>query len=285
MKKRIVSWILTFSILLSTLPLGVLTALAQDQKILYGDADGNGKVELLDVNLMERYIAGEEGANTDIHLTEADVNADGALDDIDVQAVKDYLVGNLDTLTPTLCTLTFETDGGGEIEPITVGKGYGTHKEIPSPAKEGQIFTGWVDEQGNDFYPLAPVMEDMTLTAVYAPVSSTEQVLIDSFALTDQSPDLSFALTGTFASPDDVKANLQLTVKDGRDPVELVVAGSGDSWTVSAKDGFRPGGSYELALGDGLTFTDKDARYRTVMFTIHRAETDTLQYNPDIIYR
>lgn len=279
MKKRIVSLILTFSILLSIIPLNALTAFAQDT-ILYGDADGNGKVELLDVNLMERYI--EEKEKTSIHFTEADVNADGAVDDIDVQMVKDYLVGNLDSLTPVLCTLTFETNGGGEIAPITVGQGYGTHKEIPSPAKEGWIFTGWVDEDGNDFYPLAPVMADMTLTAVYEPIESTEQVHIDSFALTDQSPDLSFSLDGDFASADAVKANLTLMAKDGWESVELAVTGSGGKWTVKAKNGFRPGGSYELTLGEGLTFTDKDARYRTVAFTIYREEEDTLNFNPDV---
>lgn len=44
MKKRISSLILAFSILLSIVPLGVLTTFAQDT-ILYGDADGNGKVD------------------------------------------------------------------------------------------------------------------------------------------------------------------------------------------------------------------------------------------------
>ena len=68
MKKRIISLIMTFSILLSIVPLNVLTVFAQSN-ILYGDADGNGKVELLDVNLMERYIEGDEDAKADIHFT------------------------------------------------------------------------------------------------------------------------------------------------------------------------------------------------------------------------
>ena len=101
MKKRIISLIMTFSILLSIVPLNALTAFAQDN-ILYGDADGNGKVELLDVNLMERYIEGDKEAESNIHFTEADVNADGEINDVDVQMVKDYLVGNLDSLTPAL---------------------------------------------------------------------------------------------------------------------------------------------------------------------------------------
>ena len=119
MKKRIVSLILTFSILLSIIPADIRTALAQDNNnILYGDADGNGQVELLDVNLMERYMEDDAEAAAAIGITEADVNADGVVDDIDVQLVKDYLVGNLASLTPLLATLTFETDGGGTIGPV-----------------------------------------------------------------------------------------------------------------------------------------------------------------------
>lgn len=108
MKKRIVSLLLTFSILLTAIPLNVFATAAEnsdavaDSNILYGDADGNGSVELLDVNLMERYIEGDEQAQAAIHFTEADVNADGALDEVDVQMVKDYLVGNLDSLTLSL---------------------------------------------------------------------------------------------------------------------------------------------------------------------------------------
>ena len=284
MKKRIVSTILTLSILLSMIPMNILTVFGENG-ILYGDADGNGKVELLDVNLMERYIEGDADAVNNLRVTEADVNVDGVIDEIDVQLVKDYLVGNLDSLTPVLCTLSFETNGGGEIAPITVGKGYGTQKEIPSPAKEDYIFTGWVDENGNDFYPLAPVMSDMTLTAVYAPVESNEEVQIDSFALTDQSPDLSFSLSGNFASADEVKSNLTFLAKDGWESVELQVTDNGDgTWTVKAVNGFRPGGSYELTLQDGLTFTDKDARYRTVAFTIYQEEEDTLNYNPCVLF-
>ena len=120
MKKRIISLIMTFSILLSIVPLNVLTVFAQSN-ILYGDADGNGKVELLDVNLMERYIEGDAEAQAAIHFTEADVNVDNVVNSDDVALVKEYLAGNIQ-LTDDLCTVSFETNGGGEIAPIKVGR-------------------------------------------------------------------------------------------------------------------------------------------------------------------
>ena len=165
MKKRIVSLVLIFSILLSMLPTSALTAFAQDD-ILYGDADGNETVDMSDVNLMEQYIAGDEEAQTAIHFTKADVNADDVVNSSDVALVREYLAGNIQ-LTDDLCTVSFDTDGGGEIAPIKVGRNYAIMQEIPSPGKAGERFVGWQKEDGTDFYQTEPVTEDMTLRAVY----------------------------------------------------------------------------------------------------------------------
>lgn len=284
MKKRIISLIMTFSILLSIVPLNVLTVFAQSN-ILYGDADGNGKVELLDVNLMERYIEGDEDAKADIHFTEADVNADAAIDETDVQMVKDYLVGNLDSLTPTLHTIRFETAGGGDFAPVKAGDGYPYRGELPTPAKDDYVFVNWRMENGETYYPLTEVVSaDMTLTAVYEPVESKEQLNITSFSLDNQKPDVFFAVTG-LSSIDDVKANITVLPKDGSDPVPVDVSDNGDgTFRVYAPDGFNAGASYELTLGDGLTFVDKDAMFRTAYFIIEKAEADNLKYNPDMIF-
>lgn len=288
MKKRLISLVLVFCTMLSIIPMDAQSVYARENQegILYGDADGNGAVELLDANFMERYAAGEEDAVENIRFTEADVNADGVVDDIDIQMVKDYLVGNLDSLTPVLYTLTFDTDGGDEIEPIRAGGGYPYRGEIPSPSKDAYVFVNWTKEDGSVYYPLTDVVSaDMTLKAVYEPVESSEQLNITSFSLDDQPADVSFEIVGDFAGPEEVKNLVTVLPKDGSDPVAVEVANNGGgSFTVYAPDGFMPGGTYELTLGDGLSFADKEEMFRTAYFMIRKDEEDNLKYNPDMIF-
>lgn len=284
MKKRLISLVLAGAITLSLLPLGALRAYAQEGT-LYGDADGNGTVELLDVNLMERYIQ-ELATASDLHVTEADVNADGVVDETDVEAVKEYLVGNRDSLTPVLHTLTFNTDGGGEVAPIQAGEGFPYRGEIPNPAKDGYIFVQWVKEDGSVYYPHSDVVEaDMTLTATYEEMEPNQELNITSFSLDDQPTDVSFTVQGSASSADEVKALFTLMPKDGSDPVEVAVGDNQDgTFTIYAPGGFNPGASYELTLADGLNFADKESMFRTAYFIIHKEEVDNLQYNPDLIF-
>jgi len=201
----------------------------------------------------------------------------------DVALVKEYLAGNIQ-LTDDLCTVSFDTDGGGEIAPIKVGRNYAIMQEIPSPGKDGEIFVGWQKEDGTDFYQTEPVTGDMTLRAVYEPMDPAEQVYIDSFALTDQKTDLEIGITAPGKTAEQVKAAITLLTKDGSDPVDLVVADNGGSFTVHADGGFRAGGTYEMTLGEGLTFTDRDERYRTVVLTFAKEEEDNIAFDPDVVF-
>ena len=56
MKKRLISLVLVFCTMLSIIPMDAQSVYARENQegILYGDADGNGAVELLDANFMER---------------------------------------------------------------------------------------------------------------------------------------------------------------------------------------------------------------------------------------
>ena len=141
MKKRIVSLVLAFSVLLSMLPMSVLTAFAQDS-ILYGDADGNGKVDMSDVNLMEQYIDGDAEAQAAIHFAEADVSVDSVVNSDDVALVKEYLAGNIQ-LTDDLCTVSFNTDGGGRSRRSRSAETMPLCRRFPPPARrEGSLSAG-----------------------------------------------------------------------------------------------------------------------------------------------
>ena len=58
---------------------------------LYGDANGDGKVNILDLMAITKYIGGAQ--NTNIVLNAADLNADGKVDNKDSEILKKYLAG------------------------------------------------------------------------------------------------------------------------------------------------------------------------------------------------
>lgn len=76
-------------------------------------------------------------------------------------------------------TITFNSDGGSEVESITVenGKVLG---QLPTPTKAGYDFIKWTFN-GNEVYATTVVTQDMTLLAVWEEVSATagEEDLID----------------------------------------------------------------------------------------------------------
>ena len=67
------------------------------------------------------------------------------------------------------CTITFDSAGGSEVEPINVIWG-GYAYEPQEPTREGYVFYDWLDEDGHYFWFNEPVDDDYNLTAVWAPV-------------------------------------------------------------------------------------------------------------------
>lgn len=65
----------------------------------------------------------------------------------------------------TTFTVTFDSDGGSEVEPQTVEEGQ-TATEPEAPTKEGYTFSGWLLE-GEEYDFSTPVTADITLTAYW----------------------------------------------------------------------------------------------------------------------
>ncbi|MBQ7624247.1 MAG: InlB B-repeat-containing protein [Clostridia bacterium] len=66
----------------------------------------------------------------------------------------------------TVCTVTFDTDGGTEIPPVTCDVG-GKIEQPADPVKEGYIFDGWMLPNGAVFNFKSIVKESMTLKAAW----------------------------------------------------------------------------------------------------------------------
>ena len=62
-------------------------------------------------------------------------------------------------------TVTFDTNGGDEVEPQNVYDG--GNAKAPDVSKEGRTLLYWLDEEGNEFDFSTPITGDITLTAVW----------------------------------------------------------------------------------------------------------------------
>jgi len=278
--QRVTAGILIFSIALTILPITIFAK----NSVLYGDVNRSSTVDQNDVNDLKKYIAEYD---IDIDTVVADVNLDSTVDLQDVLLIEKYIAGQNIKLGDNV-TITFDTDGGTAVDQIMLCNG-ATITDItdePVTQKDGYIFTGWVKNDGSHFYAEDPITIDLDLKAKYEVLNSNMIETPESYALEDQSPDLTYSIVTTENSTAaDVLANVLLTATDGSDPVELTAEMVNSKlFTISAVNGFISGCSYELALDDGLTFQDKAASIRKATFTIYKDEVDDLQYNSDIIY-
>ena len=266
MKKRIISCILVAAMLLTLIP---IPAAAKTSGNLYGDANGDGVIDLKDLLTISRYLGGQA---EQMNYSCADVNGDGVVDKKDVQVLKKYLAEWDVTLGPDLVTVSFY-DGERLIDVLTAEKN-APLQEVPSVAKsskEDAVLLGYYldPEFTQPFYADEAVTGNLTVYAKYQELDNSGTLNVTSFAQMDMPEDLSFEIVRTSGEvvPEEAAA---LEVKDGSDPVAVTVTDEdGDGvYTVSAPEGFHKGCSYELTLADGWVFKDKEETIRTAAFSI-----------------
>lgn len=112
---------------------------------VYGDVNGDNNVTVLDVGLIQLYLAGKR-TFSDAQRALADVNVDGNVTVLDVGLIQLYLAGKRAYLGPnpnqTYVTLSFESEGGSNVAPITVLMNQ-TVTPPTAPFKDGYFFDGW----------------------------------------------------------------------------------------------------------------------------------------------
>lgn len=282
--KRIISCILIVAMLLPIALPSDFQAKAGDN--IYGDANGDGNIDLKDALAISYYMANKEPSG--FKRENADVNSDSLIDFEDLLMLKKYLAEWDIKLEPQFVVVSFY-DGDRVIDSFTAEKGRPL-SEVPSVEKSSKpsaVLVGYYTDKEltQPFYADNPVMQSMNVYAKYQEMGSTEELKLTSFARMDQSPDLSFDIQRESGNinPEDA---VELIVKDGSDPVELSITDTDNDnvYTVKAADGFRKGSSYELTLAEGWVFKDKEATIRTAAFSIAMEEVENLQMSDDIIY-
>lgn len=286
-KKRILAGLLAICMTTSILQ---ATAFAvntgADGTVFYGDINKDGKVDESDVKALKQYLA--EYKNLDIDKKAADVNVDNVIDLKDLLLLEQKAAG-LDVILGESVTVTFDSNGGTPVDAIRLCKGAALSsvvEEVPSTQKDGAVFAGWYVDTDTPFYAEDALDADVTVYAAFEEIDAAESLTISSFALEEQTSDLSFSIvTDEPMTADAVNAAVSLLVMDGTDPVELeVVQVSETEFTITAKEGFTEGASYQLVLPDGLHFEGKEDSIKTANFTIDKEEVDTITYNDHIIY-
>ena len=283
MKKRIVSLMLVGAMVFTSIP---MSAMAKTSEKKYGDVNGDGEIDVLDLLTLKQQIADMEPK--DYVAANADVNADGVVDFTDVLFIKKYIAEYDINLGPEVLTVRFY-DGERLIDALPAEKG-SPLGEVPSVAKsskENATLLGYYKdpEFTEPFYAEDPVTESMDVYAKYQELESTEALNVTSFAQMDQESDVTFSIKRESGENPPESAAV-LTVKDGSAAVKLDISDpDGDGvYTVSAPEGFNKGCSYELNLADGWVFDGKESTIRTAAFSIKMEKVENLEMSEDIKY-
>lgn len=180
-----------------------------------------------------------------------------------------------DTPEPSTYTISFVTNGGNEIEPITVEKGTVlSQTDLPVPAKQGAMFLTWnTDEALTDPYWESTIDRDITLYASYLTPADTGEYseLIESvipFADTDFSVTVrsSESLTNENLSRYAV-LHIHYGAHKNDEEIKLSVSSEGDG-IYRLYGNFATGGSYAIALvSDSVSFNEEDEAIKKLGLT------------------
>ena len=275
--RALLSVLLALTMLVQLVPMSIFA----QSSVLYGDVNRDGAIDNTDVDLLARYLSND--TSVEIDEVAADVDRSGAIDLNDLlYLVK--LVNGADISLGQTATVTFDTDGGTAIDPITVVAG--STITAPEAQKDNAVFLGWYTDEAltTPFYSSDPIVQDVTVYAKYAEVSGEPEYTPAAFALQDQPTDLVFNIqrvSGELAPQNAVT----LISADGSVAPKLTFTESGENkWKVSAEGGYTEGASYTLTLAEGYTFEGKDESIREASFYIYKEEVANFTTNEDIIY-
>lgn len=186
-------------------------------------------------------------------------------------------------------TLTFESNGGTEINARTVRQGEAL-SNLPAPVKEGYIFQGWFrdSELSLIFANGSTITADTRLYAKYIDNISNAVQNIPSYSVLNVAPDFTIPVNDATGSLTAAEVQAGMTFEDIANPDSAgitVTAADGLFKVASATGRFEEGNTYQLTLTDDkLSFQGQDATTSIYVFSVAKQEVMNIPLNPNMIY-
>jgi len=164
---------------------------------------------------------------------------------------------------------------------------------VEKSSKENAILVGYYldPEYTQPFYAGDPVKQTTKVYAKYEKIEKQETYNFTSFARENLPTDVKYSIRWVGAgtpSEAEVKKAASIETKDGTDPVEIKITGSGKDYVVAPVDKYNEGSIYELTLADGWIFVEDGEEMadtiRTATLSIYMAPVDNLRMNTGIKY-
>lgn len=172
-------------------------------------------------------------------------------------------------------TVTFVSNGGSEIESMTVEKGTVlSQTELPVPTKRGSMFLAWnTDEDLTAPYWDAPIESDITLYASYlAPADDAEVTELTESVIPFADTDFSVTVrSAEELTSDNLGKYALLRIDYGKhengEEIKLSVASEGGG-IYRLSGNFVAGGKYSITLiSDAVTFNEEDETLKALGLT------------------
>ncbi|MCD7765121.1 MAG: InlB B-repeat-containing protein, partial [Lachnospiraceae bacterium] len=195
-------------------------------------------------------------------------------------------------------TVTFETFGGRELEPLVFARGETLlTKDISSlyTSKEGYTFSGWcVDEDCTEAFGYSQAIEEsMILYAFYVSDEIQEEEQEGTVA---ELVDLDWQGSIGLILPDG------MTILEAMEHVSIAAGTGGEDPEISFREtdngteiygtyhneggesGFEPGATFTVTVSDGICFDGYEEYIDTLTVSVYKEEVELVEYSEDLIW-
>lgn len=184
-------------------------------------------------------------------------------------------------------TVTFDSQGGTPVAPVTVAKGTALDS-IPQSYKTGQAFLGWYEdaECTTPFFTGTVVEQNKTLYAMFKDSEDSVNIQHQPDYYEEDCPtDKKVTLISSTPITAETLGNfVTLDIITGDEIQGFTVTANGNEYTIAPIGGYMEGGLYTMTAADGVTFKGLESYVREYSFRIYKAPSEIVEVDPGIIY-